>query len=343
MASQEVVANLTSVIEEIREIDPKLILRPELGEGSLENKVERHLEELYRKMDFATEMAHGVIGDTVNELIGILQVILANMQNMANYSLEDYVTQRDNFLLEFIGQLENLLLYWPPFITAAIEKKRFLEDEGVQKAFDNALEEIKKESSDSISRLQEETDKTIARANEHAQQIETRARRTATGISVEAAQEQFRLAQKDIQKRVRIWSGISAFAALLFILGAWYFSNLEINSEWKWQVIFYTATRVTILVTIGAFAAYSLKILRAYLHMSQHNLHRQRVANSISAFVESAITPEQRDLILTHLVEAVVTFGQSGLVQREDDTQLSSKLTVDTITRNFAATQSKSQ
>lgn len=343
MAGPDAVSNLTNVVEQIKNIDPKLLLRPELGQVSLQNELEPLLEALNRKMDFATEVAHGVIGDTVEHFTGILRDIQASMQNMANYSSTDYVNNRENFILNFEGYIENLLLYWPPFITAAIEIKGFLEDEGVQKAFSNALEEIKNESTKSINLLQEESEKTISWANERAEQIESRARRTATGISVEDAQEQFRLAQEDIQKRVWIWSGISAIAALLFIFGAIYFSNLEINNEWKWQVIFYTATRVTILVTIGAFAAYSLKILRAYLHMSQHNLHRQRVANSISAFVESAVTPEQRDLILTHLVEAVVTFGQSGLVQREDDTQLSSKLTVDTITRNFAATQSKSQ
>ena len=60
-----------------------------------------------------------------------------------------------------------------------------------------------------------------------------------------------------------------------------------------------------------------MKILKAQLHMFQHNLHRRRITNSIEAFVESAITPEQRDLILAHLVDAVATFGNSGLLDSD--------------------------
>jgi len=62
----------------------------------------------------------------------------------------------------------------------------------------------------------------------------------------------------------------------------------------------------------------------------------------MSAFVESAVTPEQRDLILAQLVDAVATFGTSGLLQKEDDSIHSPKMTIDTITRTFAPPSQKS-
>ena len=102
-----------------------------------------------------------------------------------------------------------------------------------------------------------------------------------------------------------------------------------------WQLIYYGAIKISVLTVIATTTAFCLKILRAHLHMSEKNRHRQRVANSMEAFVQSAITPEQRDLILSQLVESIVQFGHSGLVQREDDSVYRPKMTIDSITRTF--------
>jgi len=67
--------------------------------------------------------------------------------------------------------------------------------------------------------------------------------------------------------------------------------------------------------------------------MYNHNLHRQRIANSIEAFVESAELKENRDLILLHLVDAIAQFGDSGLVQKEDDSIHSTKMIFDNISK----------
>jgi len=56
----------------------------------------------------------------------------------------------------------------------------------------------------------------------------------------------------------------------------------------------------------------------------------------MESFVESASTPEQRDLILAHLVDAVATFGTSGLIRKEEDTIHPSKMIIDSITRNIS-------
>lgn len=178
-------------------------------------------------------------------------------------------------------------------------------------------------------------------AKKLAQQIEDRARKTAAHISVEAAQEQFRLAQAELNKQVKMWSVISALSLAAFLLTAFILSQIHFPPDWTWQMIYHTAIRVTILTAVGAIAAFCLRMLRAHMHMSQHNLHRQRIANSMAAFVESAITPEQRDLILAHLVDAVVAFGDSGLLSKEDDSIHSSKMTIDTITRTFTPPQQK--
>lgn len=85
------------------------------------------------------------------------------------------------------------------------------------------------------------------------------------------------------------------------------------------QVLHHSALRIAILAAIGSAAGFSLKMLRAYMHMRERNLHRQRIANSIEAFVVSAQTPEVRDVILAQLVDSVVAFGTSGLLTRDSD------------------------
>ncbi len=73
--------------------------------------------------------------------------------------------------------------------------------------------------------------------------------------------------------------------------------------------------------------------------MYERNLHRKRIANSMAAFTESASSEDQRDLILTQLIESVSSFGNSGLVGKEEDS--SGKITVDNVTRTLSAIKGK--
>jgi hypothetical protein len=253
----------------------------------------------------------------------------------------EYVTQRTQFLANIDSHFESLLNYWSPFITAAIEKRGFLQDEGIQKEYERTIEEMKTQSANSLKLVQDEANKTIEEARKLAQQIEERARKTAAHISVEAAQEQFKLAQNDHRKQVILWSWLSGCSITMFIGIAIYLAQIQLPDEWQWHTIYYTAIRITILTAVGALAAFCLRILRAHMHMSQHNLHRQRIANSMAAFVEAAVTPEQRDMILAQLVDAVAAFGTSGLLQRDDDNIYSPKMTIDSITRTLVPPTSK--
>ena len=237
--------------------------------------------------------------------------------------------------------LEELKQFWPPFVTAAVESRGFLEDEGARREHERTIESIKKESESALQQVQSEAQKTIAEAQALAEQIENRARLTASGISVEEAQKQFREAQTALDRRVKIWSGLGVACVVGFIATAIFFAVVDLPDQWRWHVIYYGAIRVSILTAIGTAAAFCLKILRAHLHMSEKNRHRQRVANSIGAFVESAVTPEQRDLILSQLVESVIQFGNSGLLQREDDNVYRPKMTIDSIMRTLSANPAK--
>ncbi|MFZ5947244.1 MAG: hypothetical protein ACOYU5_04685 [Stygiobacter sp.] len=341
MASKSQLDNLKKIIDGIRAIDREKLLRASLGEESLQTKFGSDLEQLEKRIEFALEYAPLVNDNTVSQVASILNDIKNQMDAQAKRNNAEYVAQKNGFLSTIESYFESLLQHWPPFITAAIELRGFLQDEGIKKEYQNAIQTMRDEATSTLKLIKEESEKTIEEAKKLAQQIEERARKTAAHISVETAQEQFREAQKDHKKQVRLWAILSSISILAFIITAIYLASVKYPEQWQWHVIYYTAIRITILTAVGAIAAFCLKILRANMHMSAHNLHRQRVANSLAAFVESAVTPEQRDLILAHLVDSIATFGNSGLL-KEEDSIYSPKMTIDTITRNILPTQSKS-
>ena len=279
------------------------------------------------------------------------------MNQIARRSNKDYIAVRDQFLTNVNNTLETLKQYWPPIITSAIESQRWLEEkrfetklqqltreikESIQEEFTNTITSMKQESENVLRQVQGEATKTINEARVLSEKIEAKARSTAVGTSVEEAQKQFREAQEGLERRVKFWSYPAVVSVLAFIGVAIYFAIAgPAKGEESWAVVYHSAIRVSILTALATAAAFCLKILRAHLHMSEKNRHRQRVANSMGAFVESAATPEQRDLILSQLVESVVEFGNSGLIQREDEHFYRPKMTIDSISRTLSSHHQK--
>ena len=219
------------------------------------------------------------------------------------------------------------------FTSAAIQEKGFLKDEGIKQAYENAIENLKKETGTIIEDVKNTTTSAIEEAKVLASEIEGKARRTARGVSIEAAQGQFSEAEKYHNRQIVRWSFYSIVAFVLFLVAAFMMLDLDFDQSMKWGVIYYSAIRIAILSSFGAIAAFCVRGLKSHLHMKEHNLHRKRMANSMEAFVESAISDSQRDNILAHLVSAIATFGQSGLLGKEEDA--GTKMTVESIMKNF--------
>ena len=339
MASENQINQLQGVVNTILSIDENKLLRPSLGEESLKEDFAPKWLEIQTKVKFLLQYAHELHDEPIGGICGTLHAISAAMQQQADSQNVDYVARRPGFLTNIDQQLEELKRYWPPVVTAAVEARRFLEDEGVRQEYEQTIESIKKESESALQQVQGEARKTIEEARVLAEQIEKRARLTATRISVKEAQEQFQQAQAALDKQVKIWACLGSVCIAGFICVSLYFITVDLPDGW--QVIYHSAIRISILTAIGTTAAFCLKILRAQLHMREKNRHRQRVANSMEAFVASAVTPEQRDLILSQLVESVVQFGNSGLVQREDDHVYRPKMTIDSINRTLSTNPQK--
>ena len=340
MASEEQITQLRAVDAAIEKVDEEKLLRPSLGEEALKEEFAVKLAEIRRRAAVALEHAPEVHHSQMQGIIGSLQHIQAELEQQAERSNAEYVTQRPQFLTNIDNRLEELKQHWPALVAAAIEARGLLEDEGLKREYERTIKSIREESENTIRQVQEEANKTIEEAKTLADQIESRARLTASGISVDEAQKQFREAQTGLDRGVRNWTWWAIGGILAFIGAAVYFMKVDLPDEWQWQVVYQSAIRVTILAAVGTAAAFCLRMLRAHLHMSEKNRHRQRIANSIAAFVDSAGTAEQRDMILSQLVDSVVQFGNSGLITREDNVYRSKAVT-DSLVRAMFTSSTK--
>ena len=340
MATPNKLKELKDIAEEINSVDENRLFREEIGKESLKEEFSPRLKKIRNHLDFVVQYAEEVHDNHINSLLNPFREIKDQLNAQAGRSNADYITSRVEFLRIIDEKLENLKLHWFPFVSAAIQTRGFLEDEGVRREYEKAVTSMKEETQTALQQVKEEANRTIEEARALAEQIEKRARKTAAKISVEEAQEQFKEAQISLDKKVVIWARISVSSIIVFLIMIVFFMLLKLPADWH-HIIYHSALRITILTAIGAAAAFCLKMLRAHMHMSEKNRHRQRVANSIAAFVDSAITPEQRDLILSQLVDAVISFGNSGLLQREDDNIYTPKLTIDNIARNLTSSPAK--
>lgn len=343
MASEDQINRLNELANAIRSVDREKLMRTSLGEASLEQQFVPRSTKIEGKLQYVLDHASEVDSDNVENTLGVIEQIRNEIDQQAALSTADYVANTENFLQNIDVYLEQLKQFWPPFITAAVESRGFLEDEGVRKEYESTIRSIKEESDSALEQVRNEAKRTIDEAQTLAEQIENRARMTASGISVEEAQKQFREAQRGLDRGVKIWAVIGGIFIAGFVLAAWQFAKADLPDQWRWEVVYYSAIRVSILAAIGTVAAFCLRIFRAQMHMSEKNRHRQRVANSIGAFVESAVTPEQRDQILSQLVESVIQFGNSGLLQNEDDNVYRPKMTIDSIMRTLSSSSGKQQ
>ena len=341
MATQQALDQLEQELKNLESIDKQKLFRPNLGDESLQSELEPKLTEVLAKARVALEYAPAVADEHVSAVTREFHAFYQELHAQAERESAVYIQNKEGVLHSLDARFEAMLQYWPPFVTAAIEARGFLEDEGVRKEYDKAIENLQTQAQGTLASIKEESQKILDGAQKVADQIEQRARRTAAHVSVEEAQAQFREAQTHHEKQVKLWAWISVGSGVVFVGFAVLFWFVGFDSQ-QWQLLYYTALRLALLGVLVAFSAFCLKTLRAHLHMRERNLHRQRVANSIPSFVDSAVNHDQRDLILAQLIDAVATFGNSGLLSARDDLVAPTKLAVDSVMRNINSPTQKS-
>lgn len=98
---------------------------------------------------------------------------------------------------------------------------------------------------------------------------------------------------------------------------------------------YFTSIRLALVGLVGVGLALSLRMMRAYLHLIEHNQHKLRVTNSIEAFVAAVRTREQKDLVLGKLVESVTEFSDPGITGGQTESAGLHSVIFEPLIRNF--------
>jgi len=338
VATDAVLQQLFAALDKLDKVDIAKVVRKNLGDESIGENFAPQQVEIQKLKEFVRRYAQGVHNSSVNQARQTFETIANLMTQLAATDSASYIGQRSTFLEQLHTTLRDSQQWRPAFIAAAVEERGFLEDEGIRQEYRRAVEQLHKDSAATLASVKEEADRALEGAKKLAEEIETRARKTATKISVQEAQEQFSSASSDLTKKVTYWGRVGVGSTVALVAVAAGFMLWPLPEGDNWPVAFYhTVLRVFVLGSVGAASAFSFRMLRAHMHMAEKNRHRVRVANSVESFVNSALEPQQRDLLLAKLAEAIIDFGESGIIKGDRDEQDSSIVSADTLGRILAA------
>ena len=338
MASEQQLQELAATVAKLNAVDPVKLLRKDLGVESLNSVFAEDLEKIKSLAAFAERHAATVHDQYVGQARSTLDEIAGHMEAQADRPSAEYINQREVFLDAIRVQVEEANMWLPLFAGSAVLERGFLEDEGIRREYERVVRNLKAETEATLARVKEQADKAVEDAKELADEIESRARKSATGMSVDEAQRQFSDATRELQKKATTWGWVTAGSVVVLLALPFAFMLWPLTDGENWTVALYHAfLRVFVLSAAGAAATICVRLFRAHLHMVEKNRHRVRVANSIESFVNSALEPQQRDLLLAKLAEAVIDFGDSGLIKSERDETTSSAMSGDLIGRILAA------
>ena len=326
---------LTTTIKKIKELDENLLIRKNiLGEAAFLD-LEPIWKEVLAKTKYI-ERYYSRIGTNTNDrTYQALEGIYQTLSGLQSFDKSQFVSQQTTILKNVNGHLSDLREYWPSYAIAAIQDSGLLENINVNDKLDSLITELNERTNEALAKIDNQSTIIIDEARKKANEIESTVRKSATGVSVIEAQNQFKDAARHNVKQIKIWGGISIGFIILFVACIYYFLVcIDIPNEWNWSFTYSSIIRIVILALLSTIIAFCLKMLKANLHMHQHNLHRKRIANSMASFVESAMDDRQRDIILSQLIESVSQFGSSGILGKDSD---KGGISIDSITKTVSS------
>ncbi len=154
-------------------------------------------------------------------------------------------------------------------------------------------------------------------------------------VRIEALKKALSDAQNNIELSLEdsrnILYGIIGFTIVFILIGfvfAYRLLHTNLPCCWTWQIIYYTTIRITFLSAIFAIANFCFKLIRSYLQIYQKNLHNATIIRSMASLVESALDKDVRNEIYRKLLDIIIEFGDTGLLQGKGE---ESKIPIETL------------
>ena len=116
MASDDLMKQLQSLADNIFSIDTNKLLRSSLGKVSLEKDFGTTLEKIWKRIDLVRQYGREVHDDQIQDILRVLDNIRVVMEQQAESSDQDYISNSPTFLRNIRDQLEALRRYWPSVV-----------------------------------------------------------------------------------------------------------------------------------------------------------------------------------------------------------------------------------
>ena len=120
--------SLTSKIKEFNELDVSSIIRESFGEASL-IKAKPILEDIADKLTTIDKYQNNVDKESNSKVDGVMQQLLNLLKSIKNLPKEQFVNSQDSHYAQIISFHNEIIKYWPSYVTAAIVSNGFLDAE----------------------------------------------------------------------------------------------------------------------------------------------------------------------------------------------------------------------
>lgn len=270
-------------------------------------------------------------------------------------TVTDY-SQSESALRDLVNQSQTFDLMIPELVYSSLEAQGIL-TLGQQEFIDRrneALSAMDARAREIMDSLHNAAENAVAQVN--------LARREAREIVLKDADDQFETAAKGFLGRAWTWGRMSAGFFIWLVVCLFVYVHyppdivtrllglLEPGSKQPWSAptsyvviasAYFTSIRLAFLGLLSLGLAFSLRMTRAYLHLIEHNRHKQRVAKSIASFVGAVLSEDRKDLIVSKLVDAVTEFGDPGILTKQPEGSALPSVFVEAITKSFGKSDQK--
>jgi hypothetical protein len=325
------IQRMENIVSQLSNLNLDAALKTNLGEVSLGPTLTPRITKMIEQVQVAAKYIDDVNRLEVIPLADQVQGFAQGIGQLTGTEPGVFIQQRSNYSNDLSNRLDQIDITLLPFKLA--ENRRRIDNVlgGETANVEKIRESLKVEAETILASVKAEAESVLKEALQQATAIQNTARSTAAGVTVIQTQVHFADLIATFKRGATVSGFVAGAAFILFVAYVTWLLNQTPDLRSIPGAIYASAIRVTLLASMAAVVTFALKIFRANLHMYYHTLHRQQLTNSIQSFVDAARTDEHRDAVLTRLVDAVSTFGSSGLIGSSDDMPNTAKIIVDAI------------
>ncbi len=330
MADAPRVAALLNALDQLSKVNLDGALKKNLGEMNLLSAFEPRIKGITDLREHIKVGAPEADNRQVINLQNLIDTLVGNLNNLFNMSAPDFTQQRPNLvnvLDEQIGQIRSAML---PMMVWHLQGQL---EGGLQQSirseiasmrdevntrvgvYQNRFQTLEENAMKMLNDLKAQTETVI----ENAKQLDLTKRQQFKEVSIDSSKLQF----QGLTKRFLAWGVITGLLAAAMLCGLIWFLLNALNGLHEYasmqDAVAASVIRIALIGVLGAFAAILIKICRGNLNMYYHTMHRAHLTTLIQQFVNAGENAEQRGAIFIKMVDAIASFGSSGLISGSDD------------------------